>query len=93
MNLDMLKQRLKATQPKRKYDGDDVVAVLHGGDTLIIVVDHCYSILDWNGFDWRSSSWINFDVCKALKELPDCTDYAKLYSYNELIRINKMKEL
>lgn len=56
------------------------VAIFNDGHSMIVVDDHCYVIMNWNGETWVRSAWIFKEALGVLKSLPDDPDDALLVS-------------
>ena len=69
------KAALERTEAARLYP-PRTVAVLNGGDSVIVVDDHCYAIRNFVFGEWRFSAWVFQEALDALKTLPPVPDDA-----------------
>jgi len=59
-----------------KMQPERTVATANGGDTAIVVDDHCYVVRNWDGTEWAWSAWIYSEALEAIKGLPANPDDA-----------------
>ena len=61
-----------------KKNPKQTVAILNGGNSVIVVDDHCYAIRNWDGKKWGWSAWIFTEALRVLRTLPENPDEAEL---------------